>query len=99
MLFFVPPERRAALRLRLKKLLCVPFAFSNKGSHVAVYEPEEQYDRWLATERDLIYAQNPVVIRPSVGGALPGAVATATGPSVNQETCVDVPGSAREDQE
>jgi D-glycero-alpha-D-manno-heptose-7-phosphate kinase len=99
MLFFVPPERRESLRRRLKKLLCVPFAFSNKGSHVAVYEPEEQYDRWLATERDLIYAQNPVVIRPSVGGALPGAVATATGPSVNQETCVDVPGSVREDQE
>ena len=31
MLFFVPPERRQALRERLKKLLCVPFAFSNQG--------------------------------------------------------------------
>ena len=34
MLFFVPPERRQALRMRLKNLLCVPFAFSNRGSHV-----------------------------------------------------------------
>jgi D-glycero-alpha-D-manno-heptose-7-phosphate kinase len=34
MLFFVPHERREALRTQLKKLLCVPFAFSNKGSHV-----------------------------------------------------------------
>jgi D-glycero-alpha-D-manno-heptose-7-phosphate kinase len=56
MLFYVPPERRQALRTRLKKLLCVPFAFSNKGSHVAVYEPEEVYDRSLVTERELAYA-------------------------------------------
>jgi D-glycero-alpha-D-manno-heptose-7-phosphate kinase len=28
MLFFVPPEKRDILRQRLKKLLCVPFAFS-----------------------------------------------------------------------
>ena len=45
MLFFVPPERRAELRTRLKNLLCVPFAFSNRGSHVVVYEPEEMYDK------------------------------------------------------
>ena len=57
MLFFVPPERREALRMRLKKLLCVPFAFSNRGSHVVVYEPEEQYDKSLASERNVIYAQ------------------------------------------
>ncbi len=57
MLFFVPPERREALRRRLNKLLCVPFAFSNKGSHVVVYEPEEQYDKSLASERNVIYAQ------------------------------------------
>ncbi len=30
MLFFVPPEKRAALRERLRKLLCVPFKFSSK---------------------------------------------------------------------
>jgi D-glycero-alpha-D-manno-heptose-7-phosphate kinase len=58
MLFFVPPERREALRLRLKKLLCVPFSFSSKGSSVVVYEPEEPYDRSLTAERDFIYAQN-----------------------------------------
>ncbi len=56
MLFFVPPERREDLRLRLKKLLCVPFGFSNKGSHVAVYEPEESYDARLSHERSEVYA-------------------------------------------
>jgi D-glycero-alpha-D-manno-heptose-7-phosphate kinase len=58
MLFFVPPERRQALRMRLKNLLCVPFAFSNRGSHVVVYEPEEQYDKSLAAERCEVYAQH-----------------------------------------
>jgi D-glycero-alpha-D-manno-heptose-7-phosphate kinase len=57
MLFFVPPERRQALRMRLKKLLCVPFAFSNRGSHVVVYEPEDEYDKSLASERNSIYAE------------------------------------------
>ena len=56
MLFFVPPERRLALRERLNKLLCVPFAFSNKGSQVVVYEPEQIYERSLASERCLAYA-------------------------------------------
>ena len=58
MLFFVPRERREALRMRLKKLLCVPFSFSNKGSDVVVYEPEELYDQSLTAERELVYAQN-----------------------------------------
>jgi D-glycero-alpha-D-manno-heptose-7-phosphate kinase len=56
MLFFVPPERRQALRERLKKLLCVPFSFTSQGSHVAVYEPEEPYDKSLVSERDVVYA-------------------------------------------
>src|ERR1043165_748947 len=56
MLFYVPPERRQALRLRLKNLLCVPFSFSHKGSHVVVYEPEEAYDNSLAEERLAVYA-------------------------------------------
>ena len=43
MLFFVPPEKREALRAQLRKLLCVPFGFSNRGSHVVVYEPERVY--------------------------------------------------------
>lgn len=59
MLFYVPPERRAALRTRLKKLLCVPFAFSTKGSQVVVYEPEESYDKSLASERGAIYDTEP----------------------------------------
>ncbi len=56
MLFFVPPERRQELRKRLNKLLCVPFGFSSRGSHVAVYEPEEAYDKGLAKERENAYA-------------------------------------------
>ncbi len=56
MLFYVRPERRAALRERLKRLLCVPFDFSNRGSHVVVYEPDEVYDQSLAVERSLVYA-------------------------------------------
>jgi len=55
MLFFVPPERRQNLRERLKKLLCVPFSFSNRGSNVVVYEPDEVYDKSLVTERDAVY--------------------------------------------
>jgi D-glycero-alpha-D-manno-heptose-7-phosphate kinase len=57
MLFFVPPERRKELRMRLKNLLCVPFGFSNRGSHVVVYEPEAAYDKSLAAERSEVYAQ------------------------------------------
>jgi D-glycero-alpha-D-manno-heptose-7-phosphate kinase len=60
MLFFVSPERREALRERLKHLLCVPFAFSDRGSHVVIYEPEERYDKSLATERSQIYAYQHV---------------------------------------
>lgn len=57
MLFFVPPERKAALRMRLKSLLCVPFSFSSRGSDVVVYEPEVAYDKSLANDRTEIYAQ------------------------------------------
>jgi D-glycero-alpha-D-manno-heptose-7-phosphate kinase len=56
MLFYVPPERRAVLRMRLKKLLCVPFTFSKLGSHVVLYEPEEVYDKSLEMERSEVYA-------------------------------------------
>lgn len=58
MLFFVPPEKREALRMKLKKLLCVPFSFSNRGSHVVVYEPEERYDESLIRERSEVYAEH-----------------------------------------
>jgi len=57
MLFYVPPERKPTLRMRLKNLLCIPFAFSGRGSDVAVYEPEIPYDRSLANDRSEIYAQ------------------------------------------
>jgi len=58
MLFFVAPERRKELRTRLKNLLCVPFSFSNRGSHVLVHEPDETYDKSLAMERCEVYAQH-----------------------------------------
>jgi D-glycero-alpha-D-manno-heptose-7-phosphate kinase len=58
MLFFVPPERRRELRLRLQKLLCIPFGLSNRGSHVVVYEPEEVYDKSLTDERGLVYGRS-----------------------------------------
>jgi len=56
MLFFIPPELREALRIRLRNLLCVPFAFSHRGSQVMVHEPEEEYDKSLASERCLAYS-------------------------------------------
>jgi D-glycero-alpha-D-manno-heptose-7-phosphate kinase len=59
MLFYVPPEKREALRLRLKKLLCVPFTFSTKGAEVVVYEPEVMYDQSLASERRFVYGEAP----------------------------------------
>lgn len=58
MLFYVPPERRQELRIRLKKLLCVPFGFSNQGSRVVVYEPEEVYDQTTIKERSVVYAHH-----------------------------------------
>jgi D-glycero-alpha-D-manno-heptose-7-phosphate kinase len=57
MLFFVPPERRKELRARLKNLLCIPFGFSNRGSHVVVYEPQEVYDKSVISERNEVYAR------------------------------------------
>jgi D-glycero-alpha-D-manno-heptose-7-phosphate kinase len=60
MLFFVAPDRREALRARLKNLLCVPFSFSSKGSYVVVYEPEEVYGKTLAEARSLVYAEQAV---------------------------------------
>jgi D-glycero-alpha-D-manno-heptose-7-phosphate kinase len=58
MLFFVPPERREALRMRLKKFLCVPFSLSNTGGQVVVYEPEAVYDKALTAERCEVYAHD-----------------------------------------
>lgn len=57
MMFFVPPEKKQVLRERLKRLLCIPFKFSSRGSHVVVYEPEEVYDNALSRERCFVYGQ------------------------------------------
>ena len=58
MLFYVEPEQREALSARLRKLLCVPFTFSSRGSHVVLYEPEEQYEKALASHRDFVYGHD-----------------------------------------
>jgi D-glycero-alpha-D-manno-heptose-7-phosphate kinase len=58
MLFFVPPERRQALRARLRNLLCIPICLWDRGSQVVVYEPEEEYSKELAGERRQVYAQH-----------------------------------------
>lgn len=68
MLFFVPPERRKELRSRLRKLLCVPFSFSSKGSDVVVYEPEDSYDKSLSDERSLVYAASSAEKTPPTPG-------------------------------
>jgi D-glycero-alpha-D-manno-heptose-7-phosphate kinase len=44
MLFFVPKEKRSAVRTALKDLLCVPFHFENKGSEVVFTRPSETYE-------------------------------------------------------
>jgi D-glycero-alpha-D-manno-heptose-7-phosphate kinase len=56
MLFFISPERQQALKARLKKLLCVPFSFSTRGSQIVVYEQEEAYSESLSADRDAVYA-------------------------------------------
>lgn len=70
MLFFVPPEKQQALRVRLKRLLCVPFAFSSSGSHVVVYEPEEMYDKSVRDERRAIYPHRGSDTTPGFGEPL-----------------------------
>jgi D-glycero-alpha-D-manno-heptose-7-phosphate kinase len=49
MLLFAPPERHAAIRERLNKLLLVPFQFDMHGSQIIFYDPGEDYS---AAERD-----------------------------------------------
>ncbi|HLH03504.1 MAG TPA: hypothetical protein VKX25_12085 [Bryobacteraceae bacterium] len=56
MLFYVSPEHRPTLRKRLQNLLCVPFRFSQRGSHVVVYERDQLYEPALSEERSAIYA-------------------------------------------
>lgn len=40
MVFFVPPDKRAAVRERLSKLINVSFAIDNGGSRIMLYEPD-----------------------------------------------------------
>lgn len=45
LLLFVPPERQAQVRLRLDRLLCVPFKFENSGSRVIFYDPDPDFSK------------------------------------------------------
>jgi D-glycero-alpha-D-manno-heptose-7-phosphate kinase len=67
MLFYVRPEHREALRNRLKKLLCVPFSFSNKGSNIVVYEQEKVYDKALASRRGELYSPEDAGVVRTLG--------------------------------
>ena len=42
-LFFVPPDRHAAVRRALDRLICVPFTFESTGSQIIFFEPETDY--------------------------------------------------------
>lgn len=42
MLFFVPPDKRDALKMVLKDYVCVPFGFENTGSQVIYYKQEDE---------------------------------------------------------
>lgn len=72
MLFYVNPERREELSARLRKLLCVPFSFSSRGSHVVHYEPEEEFERTLADRRDLIYGGDSAELVAQAGSSSAG---------------------------
>jgi D-glycero-alpha-D-manno-heptose-7-phosphate kinase len=39
LLLFVPPERQASVRERLKRLIHVPFRFEDAGSRLVMYSP------------------------------------------------------------
>lgn len=43
MLFYIHPQRRAALRERLKDLIWVPFQFDTGGSQIIFFAPEPDY--------------------------------------------------------
>ena len=79
MLFFVPPERRQALRDTAEEATVRSVRFLKQGSHVVVYEPEAAYDKSLATERGAIYAPEALVAKQAVEAeSLPnGLLATA----------------------
>jgi D-glycero-alpha-D-manno-heptose-7-phosphate kinase len=49
LLLFVPPDRQAAVREALGKLIHVPFKFEFSGSQIIFFEPSEDYS---AAERD-----------------------------------------------
>jgi D-glycero-alpha-D-manno-heptose-7-phosphate kinase len=54
-LLFVPPERQAAVRDRLGKLIHVPFEFEYGGSQIIFFDREQDY-----AEQDLARANQPI---------------------------------------
>ncbi len=43
MLLFVPPERQAAVKERLRRLIYVPFRFDSSGSQIIFFDSEAEY--------------------------------------------------------
>lgn len=78
MLFYVEPEQREALGARLRKLLCVPFSFSSRGSHVVLYEPEEQYEKALVSHRDFVYGHDVTNAAPQNESGIPALSGRST---------------------
>ena len=49
MLFYVQPERQAAVHVAMRDLLYIPFRFENDGMRIAYYMPEN----YVPSEEDL----------------------------------------------
>ena len=44
LLLFVPPEKQAQVKTKLKKLLLVPFQFENQGTQIIFYQPNGDFE-------------------------------------------------------
>jgi len=53
-----PAEKVRRERAGLNRPGTVRLGFSNRGSHVVVYEPEEVYDKALIDEQSVVYAEH-----------------------------------------
>ena len=56
-LFFAKPEDQPRLLEALSNLLLIPFSFENRGSHVALYEPN-QFSETSLMRQDFAHLKN-----------------------------------------
>jgi D-glycero-alpha-D-manno-heptose-7-phosphate kinase len=59
MLLFVAPDMQENVRLRLRKLLRVPFKLESSGSQIVFYDPEENFEG---------FEDNPMIEQPAGAG-------------------------------